>query len=192
MQVVILAGGFGTRISEESAIRPKPMVEIGGRPILWHVMKIYAAHGIDDFIILCGYKGHIIKEFFATYALQRSDVTFDLRRGTAQVHQNGAEDWRVTCVDTGEQTMTGGRIKRAAPYIGDETFCLTYGDGLGNIDIPRLIEHHRREGALATLTAVQPEGRFGAFRLEQGQTRITSFREKPRGDADGAWVNGGF
>jgi glucose-1-phosphate cytidylyltransferase len=194
MKAVILAGGFGTRISEESAIRPKPMIEIGGRPILWHVMKIYSAHGINDFIICCGYKGHVIKEYFANYALHASDVTFDFRGGATCIHENAAEPWTVTLVDTGEHTMTGGRIKRVAKYIGDETFCLTYGDGVGDVDITRLIEFHRRQRGWATLTAVQPAGRFGAFTLEHNQSRIASFREKPKGDrhGDGAWVNGGF
>ncbi len=190
MKAVILAGGFGTRISEESAVRPKPMVEIGGRPILWHIMKIYSAHGIDDFIVCCGYKGHVIKEYFSTYFLQRSDVTFDLAENRVEVHRNGAESWRVTLVDTGDGTMTGGRLKQVARYLGDETFCFTYGDGVSDINLTRLVEFHRREGVLATLTAVQPPGRFGAFRLEDDATRIQGFREKPRGD--GAWINGGF
>lgn len=190
MKVVILAGGFGTRISEESTVRPKPMVEIGNRPILWHIMKIYTAHGLTDFIICCGYKGGMIKEFFANYALKRSDVTFDMRDNSMEVHENNVEPWRVTLVDTGEATMTGGRLKRVRSYIGDETFCLTYGDGVSDIDLTEEIAFHRREGVLATLTAVQPPGRFGAFKLGGADTRVDSFREKPRGD--GAWINGGF
>jgi glucose-1-phosphate cytidylyltransferase len=190
MKVVILAGGFGTRISEESAVRPKPMVEIGNRPILWHIMKIYSTYGLSDFVICCGYKGHLIKEYFANYALGVSDVTFDLRNKSLEIHQNNAEPWRVTLVDTGSNTMTGGRLKRVAPYLGNETFCLTYGDGLTDLNIDKLLAHHRDQQVLATLTAVQPPGRFGAFSLEDGQTRILHFREKPRGD--GAWINGGF
>jgi glucose-1-phosphate cytidylyltransferase len=170
------------------------MIEIGGKPILWHIMKIYSAHGINDFIICCGYKGHMIKEYFANYALHMSDVTVDLRRGVTDVLESSAEPWSVTLVDTGEHTMTGGRIKRVAKYLGDEAFCLTYGDGVGNINIQRLIEFHRQAGGWATLTAVQPAGRFGVFTLEKGPRTIHSFREKPRGDGDGegAWVNGGF
>lgn len=190
MKVVILAGGFGTRIAEETGIKPKPMVEIGDRPMLWHIMKIYSAAGIDEFIICLGYKGYMIKEYFATYSLHMSDITFDLRRNDMQVHQNGTEPWRVTLVDTGEKTMTGGRIKRIKDYIGDETFCLTYGDGLTDLDIQELVKFHRDQKTLVTLTAVQPPGRFGAIRLDQDQTLISSFREKPHGD--GAWINGGF
>lgn len=190
MKAVILAGGYGTRISEESAIRPKPMVEIGGMPMLWHIMQLYSAHGIDEFIICCGYKGHLIKEYFANYFLHRSDVTFDLRSNTMEVHRHTAEAWRVTLVDTGEATMTGGRLKRVQRYLGNETFCFTYGDGVSNLDLTRLIAYHRERNVLATLTAVQPPGRFGAFTLDKDQTLITSFREKPQGD--GAWINGGF
>lgn len=190
MKAVILAGGYGTRISEESSIRPKPMVEIGGRPIIWHIMKIYATHGVNDFVICCGYKGHMIKEYFANYFLYGSDVTIDVRRNHLEVHRNGVEPWRVTLVDTGERTMTGGRLKRVADYLEDDTFCLTYGDGVADIDVTRLIGFHREHHALATLTAVQPPGRFGAFMLEEGQTRVQGFREKPRGE--GAWINGGF
>jgi len=190
MKVVILAGGLGTRISEESTVRPKPMVEIGGRPILWHIMKIYSAAGLNDFVICCGYKGYMIKEWFARYELYHSDVTFDFRAGRTEIHQNGVEPWCVTLVDTGEATMTGGRLKRVAPYLDNETFCMTYGDGLSDLDIRRTIAFHREQGVLATLTAVQPPGRFGAFTLEDKQTRICHFREKPRGD--GAWINGGF
>ncbi len=190
MKVVILAGGFGTRISEETGVRPKPMVEIGGKPILWHIMKIYTAYGITDFVICCGYKGYVIKEYFANYFLHSSDVTFDIKNNKMEVHQNGAEPWCVTLVNTGIDTMTGGRIKRVKDYIGDETFCLTYGDGVSDIDIKALLAYHREEGGLATLTAVQPPGRFGTFTLEKGQTHISHFREKPQGD--GAWISGGF
>ena len=190
MKTVILAGGFGTRISEESAIKPKPMVEIGGYPILWHIMKIYSAHGINDFIICCGYKGYMIKEFFSKYFLHMSDVTFDLRNNDMKVHQNNVEPWKVTLIDTGENTMTGGRIKRVQDYIGNETFCLTYGDGVSDVNINELIDFHKKQRALATLTAVQAPGRFGAITLKQDQYKISSFREKPVGD--GAWINGGF
>jgi len=190
MKAVILAGGFGTRISEESGVRPKPMVEIGGKPILWHIMKIYSAHGIGDFIICCGYKGYSIKEYFARYYLHTSDVTIDTRSNEMTIHRNSAEPWRVTLVDTGEATMTGGRLGRVREYLDDETFCLTYGDGLSDVNIPRLIEFHRSEKALATLTAVQPPGRFGAFNLGHDQSKIAAFKEKPHGD--GAWINGGF
>jgi glucose-1-phosphate cytidylyltransferase len=190
MKAVILAGGFGTRLSEETGVKPKPMVEIGDKPILWHIMKIYSAAGIDDFIICLGYKGHIIKEYFATYTLHMSDVTFDLRHNDMKVHQNDTEPWRITLVDTGEKTMTGGRIKRVKDYIGDETFCLTYGDGVTDLDIQALIGFHQDQKTLATLTAVQPPGRFGAFGLEHDQTLIPTFKEKPQGD--GAWINGGF
>lgn len=190
MKLVILAGGLGTRLSEETAVKPKPMVEIGGRPILWHVMKIYAAHGINDVIVCCGYKGYVIKEYFANYFLHMSDVTFDLGANRMEVHNHRVEPWRVTLIDTGDDTMTGGRLRRVRKYLGDETFCFTYGDGVGNVDIGRLVAFHREEGVLATLTAVKPPGRFGAVALEQGQHRIHSFREKPRGD--GTFVNGGF
>ncbi len=190
MKAVILAGGFGTRLSEETGVKPKPMVEIGDRPILWHIMKIYSAYGINDFIICLGYKGYIIKEYFATYSLHMSDVTFDLRNNNMKVHQNGTEPWKVTLVDTGEKTMTGGRLKRIRDYIGDETFCLTYGDGVSNVNIKKLIGFHREQKSLATLTAVQPPGRFGAFNLDRDQYKISTFKEKPQGD--GAWINGGF
>jgi glucose-1-phosphate cytidylyltransferase len=190
MKAVILAGGYGTRISEESAVRPKPLVEIGGMPILWHVMKIYSTHGVDEFIICCGYKGFMIKEYFSKYALHMSDITFDLKGNSQMVHRNGVEPWTVTLVDTGEGTMTGGRLKRVRKYVGDETFCFTYGDGVGDINVSEAIAFHRQQKALATLTAVQPPGRFGAFRLGQGSPFIASFKEKP--DGDGAWVNGGF
>jgi len=190
MKTVILAGGYGTRISEESRLRPKPMVNIGNEPILWHIMKIYAHHGITDFIVCCGYKSYFIKEYFANYFLHRSDVRFALKDNQMEVLQNEVEPWTVTLVDTGEKTMTGGRLKRVGHLIGDETFCLTYGDGVSNISIRESIAFHRREGRLATLTAVQPPGRFGAFKLEKDQTIVPSFKEKPHGD--GAWVNGGF
>jgi len=190
MKVVILAGGYGTRISEESGVRPKPMVEIGGKPILWHIMKIYSAYGLNDFIICCGYKSHVIKDYFANYYLSSADVTFDLANNKMQVHRSESEPWNVTLVDTGEGTMTGGRLKRVKKYVGDGTFCLTYGDGLSDIDIKELIAFHKTQGTLATLTAVQPPGRFGAFNLGQDNTRISTFKEKPHGD--GAWVNGGY
>ncbi|NTU78081.1 MAG: glucose-1-phosphate cytidylyltransferase [Chloroflexales bacterium] len=192
MKAVILAGGYGTRISEESSVRPKPMVEIGGKPILWHIMKTYSAHGINDFIICCGYKAYMIKEYFANYFLHTADVTFDMRDNSMHVHQAQAEPWRVTLVDTGEKTMTGGRIKRVADYLGDETFCMTYGDGVGDIDISALISFHKGQRTLATLTAVQPPGRFGAFTLGEQQGRIATFKEKPQGDGDGAYINGGY
>lgn len=190
MKVVILAGGFGTRLSEETGVKPKPMVEIGDRPILWHIMKIYSAHGINDFIICLGYKGWVIKEYFAKYSLFMSDVTFDLRNNNMKVHQNGTEPWKVTLIDTGEKTMTGGRLKRIKDYIGDETFCLTYGDGVTDLNIGELIDFHRDQKTLATLTAAQSPGRFGAFKLERNQHKISAFKEKPQGD--GAWINGGF
>lgn len=188
MKVVLLAGGLGTRISEESHLRPKPMIEIGGRPILWHIMKIYSKHGLNDFIICCGYKSYVIKEYFANYFLHLSDVTFDLRNNKMEVHNNQSEPWKVTLVDTGEATMTGGRIRRVKDYIGNEDFCLTYGDGLADLDISKLIEFHKSHGKQATLTATQPPGRFGALSLEGA--RIKSFKEKPIGD--GNWINGGF
>lgn len=190
MKVVILAGGSGTRISEESAVRPKPMIEIGHQPILWHIMKIYAAHGLTDFVICCGYKGHIIKEYFANYFLRNADVTFDLKSNKTEVHRHSVEPWRVTLVDTGDESMTGGRIKRIQSHIGDETFCLTYGDGVADVDIRGLIEFHRQQKTFASLTAVQLPGRFGVFTLEKEHSFISSFSEKPTGD--GAWINGGF
>ena len=165
MKAVILAGGLGTRISEETSTRPKPMVEIGGKPILWHIMKTYSVHGIHDFVICCGYKGYLIKEYFANYFLHMSDVTFDMEHNHMEVHQRYAEPWRVTLVDTGEDTMTGGRIKRVAQYVGDEDFCCTYGDGVGDVDITSLIEFHKKHGKLVTLTATQPPGRFGVFEI---------------------------
>ena len=190
MKVVILAGGYGTRISEESAIRPKPLVEIGGQPILWHIMKIYSAYGLNDFVICCGYKGHLIKQFFRDYALTRSDVTFDLGAHATHTHRNGVEPWRVTLVDTGEKTMTGGRIKRVRPYLDDEPFCLTYGDGVCDIPIDRLIDFHRRSAALVTVSAVRQPGRFGALNILPGEDRVAGFREKS--NEDGGYINGGF
>ena len=190
MKVVILAGGYGTRLSEETVVKPKPMVDIGGKPILWHIMKIFSAYDLNDFIICLGHKGYLIKEYFATYSLHMSDVTFDWRNNKMDVHKNGTEPWKITLVDTGEKTMTGGRIKRVIDYIGDETFCLTYGDGVSDVNIKKLIRFHKKQNTLATLTATQQPGRFGAFNLSHDQIKITSFREKPKGD--GAWINGGF
>jgi len=187
MKAVILAGGFGTRISEESSIRPKPMIEIGGRPVLWHIMKNYSSHGINDFIICCGYKGYVIKEYFQNYFLHMSDVTFDLSRNNIEIHQKRAEPWKVTLIDTGENTQTGGRLKRVADYINGD-FCLTYGDGLSSLNINKLIQFHKNHGKLATITAVQPPGRFGSLKIENNQ--VKSFYEKPTGD--GGWINGGF
>jgi glucose-1-phosphate cytidylyltransferase len=190
MKAVILAGGFGTRLSEETGVKPKPMVEIGDHPILWHIIKIYSYHGINEFIVCLGYKGHIIKEFFSNYSLHQCDVTFDFRTGDVEMLRNGSEPWRVSLVDTGQGTMTGGRLKRIRDLIGDETFCFTYGDGVSDIDISALIEFHKTQDALVTLTAVQPPGRFGAFSLDHDETKIYTFKEKPQGD--GAWINGGF
>lgn len=190
MKVVILAGGFGSRISEESTVRPKPLVEIGGQPILWHIMKIYSAHGLNDFVICCGYKGNQIKQYFKNYAFELSDLTLDMRSNGVTVHRNGVEPWRVTLIDTGEETMTGGRIKRVRPYLDDEPFCLTYGDGVANIDVTALIESHRRSGALATVTAVVPPGRFGFLSLMPDEDRVLGFREKANDDA--GYINGGF
>jgi glucose-1-phosphate cytidylyltransferase len=189
MKAVILAGGLGTRISEETSSRPKPMVEIGGRPILWHIMKSYSSHGINDFVICCGYKGYMIKEYFANYFLHMSDVTFDMASNKMQVHQQYAEPWKVTLVDTGEHSMTGGRLKRVATYLKeDEAFCFTYGDGVSNVDIKALVAFHKSHGKKATVTAVQPSGRYGALDLDGNEVR--GFIEKPQGD--GGWVNGGF
>ena len=189
MKAVILAGGFGTRISEESRLKPKPMIEIGGKPMLWHIMKIYSAHGVNDFIICCGYMGYLVKEYFANYFLHMSDVTFDMTNNTMEVHQRHVEPWRVTLVDTGEDTMTAGRLKRIAPFLeGEDAFCFTYGDGLGNIDITALINFHRVQGKLATVTATQSPGRFGALNING--SKVISFKEKPHGD--GNWINGGF
>ncbi len=187
MKAVILAGGLGTRLAEETAIKPKPMVEIGGRPILWHILKIYSSHGINDFVICAGYKGYLIKEYFANYFLHMSDVTFDMSNNSMEVHQKKAEPWKITVVDTGDDTMTGGRIKRIAPYV-DGAFCCTYGDGVGDVNITALIDFHGKSGRLATLTGVQPPGRFGAIDLE-GE-KVLSFHEKPHGD--GSWINGGY
>jgi glucose-1-phosphate cytidylyltransferase len=187
MKCVILAGGLGSRISEESQVRPKPMVEVGGKPILWHIMKIYSAHGISEFVICLGYKGYIIKEYFANYFLHMSDVTIDLAYNKVEVHQKGAEPWKVTLVDTGDATQTGGRLKRVAQYI-DGDFCFTYGDGVADVDIKALVAYHRSKTVKATLTAVQPPGRFGALVLDDAL--VTSFQEKPKGD--GGWINGGF
>lgn len=188
MKAVILAGGLGTRLAEETSVRPKPMVEIGGKPILWHIMKIYSAHDISDFIVCLGYKGYVIKEYFANYFLHMSDVTFDISKNEMQIHRNSAEHWKVTLVDTGEHTMIGGRIKRIMPFVDNETFCLTYGDGVGDVDIQGSIRFHHSHGALATVTATQPPGRFGAIRYEED--RVTGFQEKP--DGDHSWINGGY
>lgn len=190
MKVVILAGGFGTRISEETDLKPKPMVEIGGKPILWHIMKLYSQYGFNEFIICLGYKAYLIKEYFANYFLHQCDVTFDFSNGNQRiVHSHKAEPWRVTLIDTGLNTMTGGRIKRIAPYVGRETFMLTYGDGVCDIALPQLIDFHKAKGSYATLTSVQPSGRFGALNLA-ADDQVISFLEKPKGD--GAWINGGF
>jgi len=188
MKAVILAGGLGTRLSEETHLRPKPMVEIGGRPILWHIMKIYSSHGINEFIVCVGYKGYVIKEYFANYFLHMSDVTFDMQTNSMEVHQRNAEPWKVTIVDTGENTMTGGRLKRVESYLGEEDFCFTYGDGVADVDIRGLVEAHRASGKAATLTAVQPPGRYGALELEGNS--VEAFLEKPEGD--GGWINGGY
>ncbi len=190
MKAVILAGGLGSRLSEETTLRPKPMVEIGGKPILWHIMRHYSLFGIDEFVICLGYKGYMIKEWFANYALHTSDVTLDLATGELHVHSSRTEPWRVTLIDTGAATMTGGRLKRALPYLDDETFMMTYGDGVADIDISALLESHRLSGLEATVTAVQPPGRFGALRMEETGSRVEAFDEKPQGD--GAWLNGGF
>jgi glucose-1-phosphate cytidylyltransferase len=188
VKAVILAGGIGTRLSEETDVRPKPMVDIGGRPILWHIMKIYSSHGVSDFVVCLGYKGYLVKEYFANYFLHMSDVTFDIAANTMEVHQNAAENWRVTLVDTGDATMTGGRLKRVASYLDEEDFHFTYGDGVADIDLGALVAFHRDQGVLATVTAVEPPGRFGALELEDD--RVVNFAEKPHGD--GGWINGGF
>jgi glucose-1-phosphate cytidylyltransferase len=189
MKAVILAGGLGTRISEETHLKPKPMIEIGGKPILWHIMKLYSAHGVNDFVICCGYKGYLIKEYFANYFLHMSDVTFDMAHNRMEVHQQKAEPWRVTLVDTGEETLTGGRLRRVADYVKDEdAFCFTYGDGVSDVDISAEIAFHKQHGKLATVTAVQPPGRYGALQLDG--VNVTGFSEKPRGD--GGLINGGF
>ncbi|MCA3220118.1 MAG: glucose-1-phosphate cytidylyltransferase [Burkholderiales bacterium] len=188
MKAVILAGGLGTRISEETAVRPKPMVEIGGKPILWHLMKLYSHHGINDFVVCLGYKGYVIKEYFANYFLHMSDVTFDLAENRMEVCHRHCEPWRATLVDTGEATQTGGRLRRVREYVSEGAFCFTYGDGLANVNVSKLVQFHREQGRLATVTAVQPPGRFGALDIDA--QRITRFDEKPLGD--GGWVNGGF
>jgi glucose-1-phosphate cytidylyltransferase len=190
MKAVILAGGLGTRISEETQVKPKPMVEIGGKPILWHVMKIYSAYGINDFIICCGYKGYVIKEYFANYFLHVSDITFEMRENKMEVHVNGSEPWRVTLIDTGEKSGTGGRLKRVRSYLDDdEDFCFTYGDGLSNVNIGEVIAFHKKQKVLATLTAAQMPGRYGALHLDKNE-KVVTFQEKPRGDT--GWINGGF
>ncbi|ARG98732.1 glucose-1-phosphate cytidylyltransferase [Legionella micdadei] len=188
MKAVILAGGLGTRISEETSVRPKPMIEIGGKPILWHIMKLYSTHNIHNFVICLGYKGYVIKEYFANYFLHMSDVTLDINNNKMEIHQNNAEPWLITLVETGEKTMTGGRIKRIANHVGNEDFCLTYGDGVSDVNISELIAFHKRQKGLATLTAIQPPGRFGSLIMDN--ERITGFKEKPQGD--GGWINGGF
>ena len=189
MKVVLLAGGLGTRLSEETVLRPKPMVEIGGMPILWHIMKIYSAHGFNDFIICLGYKGYVVKEYFANYFLHKSDVTINLTNNSVEVHDSQAEPWKITLVDTGNESMTGGRIKRIKHHVGNETFMLTYGDGVSDVDISALSEYHKKNGKLCTVTSVQPSGRFGAINLNDDNS-VHSFMEKPKGD--GAWINGGF
>jgi glucose-1-phosphate cytidylyltransferase len=191
MKAVIFAGGYGTRISEESGVRPKPMVEIGNRPILWHILKIYSHYGINDFIICCGYKSHVIKEYFSNYFLHSADVTFDMQHNQMVIHHAFPEPWKVTLIDTGEETMTGGRLKRVAQYIGHETFCLTYGDGVSDVDISELVAFHKTQGTKATLTAVQQPGRFGAFTLGTKDVKISTFQEKPM-NGDSPWINGGF
>ena len=190
MKAVILAGGLGTRLSEETDLKPKPMVEIGHKPILWHIMKIYSSHGVNDFVICCGYKGYLIKEYFANYFLHMSDVTISMRDNSVKVHQNNAEPWTVTLVDTGDNSMTGGRLKRVYEYVKDEeAFCFTYGDGLGNVDITKLIEYHKKHGKQATLTATRPPGRYGALKISENGV-VDRFQEKP--DGDGSWINGGY
>ena len=188
MKAVILAGGLGTRISEETHLKPKPMIEIGGKPILWHIMKIYSSYGVNDFVICCGYKGYVIKEYFANYFLHMSDVTFDIANNTMQVHQKYAEPWKITLVDTGDETLTGGRLKRVSSYLGEDPFCFTYGDGVSNINIAKLIEFHMGHGKLATVTAVHPPGRFGV--IQRNGNQVIGFSEKPQGD--GGVINGGF
>lgn len=190
MKAVILAGGLGTRLSEETDLKPKPMVEIGHKPILWHIMKIYSSHGVNDFVICCGYKGYLIKEYFANYFLHMSDVTISMRDNSVKVHQNNAEPWTVTLVDTGDNSMTGGRLKRVYEYVKDEeAFCFTYGDGLGNVDITKVIEYHKKHGKQATLTATRPPGRYGALKISENGV-VDRFQEKP--DGDGSWINGGY
>jgi glucose-1-phosphate cytidylyltransferase len=189
MKVLILAGGFGTRLSEQTEIKPKPMVEIGGKPILWHILKIYSTYGYNDFVILLGYKGYVIKEFFANYFLHQSDLTIDIKNNKIEIHDNYSENWKITLVDTGADTLTGGRIKRAAKFVDNEPFLLTYGDGVSDVDISKLVAFHKSHGMLATMTAIQPEGRFGALDISKNN-EINSFIEKPKGD--NAWINGGF
>jgi glucose-1-phosphate cytidylyltransferase len=189
MKAVILAGGLGTRISEETHLKPKPMIEIGGKPILWHILKLYSAHGINEFVICCGYKGYVIKEYFANYFLHMSDVTFHMRTNSMEVHRKQAEPWEITLVDTGEATMTGGRLKRVRNYLDGDPFCFTYGDGVADVDITALVEHHNSQGRLATVTAVQPPGRYGALQCGEASA-VSGFQEKPQGD--GGWINGGF
>lgn len=188
MKAVILAGGLGTRIAEETSLRPKPMIEVGGKPILWHIMKMFSSHGVNQFVICCGYKGYVIKEYFANYFLHMSDVTFDMSNNSLQIHQKNAEPWKVTLIDTGENTLTGGRLKRVRQYLGEEDFCFTYGDGVGDVNITELIAFHKAHGKQATVTAVQPPGRFGALEMEG--TSVSNFIEKPHGD--GMYINGGF
>jgi len=189
MKVLLLAGGFGTRLSEETNVVPKPMVEVGGKPMLWHIMKIYSHYGFNEFVVLCGYKHYYIKEYFANYFLHQCDVTFDMATNTTEIHNNNAEPWKVTLLDTGLHTMTGGRIKRAKDFIGNEPFLLTYGDGVANVDISELMKFHKAHGKLATMTSIQPEGRFGALQIDV-DNKVSRFLEKPKGD--GAWINGGF
>jgi len=189
MKVVILAGGFGTRLSEETDVKPKPMVEIGGKPILWHIMKTYSSHGFNDFVILLGYKGYVIKEYFSNYFLHQSDVTIDLENNSMEMHENECEPWRVTLLETGLNTMTGGRIKRAKKYIGDDIFHLTYGDGVSDVDISALVDFHKKHGKTITMTAVQPQGRYGSLNIE-AEGIVSNFMEKPKGD--GSWINGGY
>lgn len=194
MKAVILAGGLGTRLSEETAVRPKPMVEVGGRPIIWHIMKLYSHHGVNDFVVCCGYRGDVIKRYFLEYSRLEADLTVDMHNDEVVVHRRASEPWNVTLVDTGLDTMTGGRVRRVREHLNDETFCLTYGDGVADVDLTQLIEFHRDQRVTVTLTAVQPPGRFGALVLEPGQTKVDAFLEKPKGDNSGeeAWVNGGF
>ncbi len=189
MKAVILAGGLGTRLSEETNLKPKPMIEVGGKPMLWHIMKIFSSHGINDFVICLGYKGYMIKEYFANYYLHMSNITFDMVNNHTEIHQNNAEPWRVTLIDTGEKTMTGGRLKRVRQHLGDEDFCFTYGDGVADVDIGKLVEFHRKHKKSATVTAVQPPGRYGALDMSE-ENLVRGFMEKPQGD--GGWINGGF
>lgn len=189
MKVVILAGGFGTRLSEETVLKPKPMIEIGGKPILWHIMKIYSAQGYNDFVICLGYKGYVIKEYFANYFLHQSDVTFDIANNKMEIHNTNADPWKVTLVDTGLNTMTGGRVKRIKDYINNEPFMLTYGDGVGDVDIPSLVDFHKKNNALVTVTSVQPSGRFGTLNISN-ESKVNAFEEKPKGER--GWINGGF